>query len=72
MGAVHAQRFWLAVRRFRGKADVNQPTTLVECVENDPKWTLVGPCGRLVNFHDWLAGLDLLADSVTHDSNFVF
>ena len=36
--------------RFHGKADVNQPTTLVECVENDPKRTLVGPCDRLVNF----------------------
>jgi hypothetical protein len=27
------------VRRFRGKADFNQPTTLVESVENDPKRT---------------------------------
>jgi len=34
--------------------------------------TLVGPCGRLVSFHDRLACLDLLADAVTHDSNFVF
>ena len=37
-----------------------------------PKRTLVGPCGRLVNFHDRLACLDLLADSVTHNSNFAF
>jgi len=41
-------------------------------VAHAPKRTLVGPCGRLVNFHDRLACLDLLADSVTHDSNFVF
>jgi hypothetical protein len=40
--------------------------------ENDPRRTLVGPCGRLVDFHDRLACLDLLADAVTHDSSFVF
>jgi hypothetical protein len=37
-----------------------------------PERALVGPCGRLVNFYDRLACLDLLVDSVTHDSNFVF
>ena len=37
-----------------------------------PGGTLVGPYGRLVNFHDRPACLDLLADAVTRDSSFVF
>ncbi|WP_130220082.1 hypothetical protein, partial [Bradyrhizobium genosp. SA-3] len=65
--------FWLAmVWRFQVKADISHTTTPAQIFENDPRRTLVGPCGRLVDFHDRLACLDLLADAVTHDSSFVF
>jgi hypothetical protein len=73
MGVQPNATSWLAmVGRFQVKADISHTTTPAEIFENDPRRTLVGPCGRLVNFHDRLACLDLLADAVTHDSNFVF
>jgi succinate dehydrogenase/fumarate reductase-like Fe-S protein len=62
----------LDLKRPIREADISHTTTPAEIFENDPRRTLVGPCGRLVNFHDRLACLDLLADAVTHDSNFVF
>jgi len=73
MGILPNATSWLAmVGRFQVKPDMRHTTPPAQIFENAPRRTLVGPCGRLVNFHDRLACLDLLADALTHDSNFVF
>ena len=58
MGVQPNATSWLAmVGRFQVKADISHTTTPAQIFENDPRRTLVGPCGRLVDFHDRLACL---------------
>jgi hypothetical protein len=57
------------VRRFRGKADFNQPTTLVESVENDPKRTrqMIRPADGVV--FDYVVPIFNMVTSTAKDSN---